>query len=103
MGRVLPRFIERHPKVEVEIRVENQFVNIVAEGLDAGIRLSEAVVEEARKALGISTCSSPTPASRARRTCLPLWLCAVVPPGLGVTNVRETAGPTIPSTATPAA
>ncbi len=43
VARVLPRFIERHPKVEVEIQVENRFVNIVAEGLDAGIRLSEAI------------------------------------------------------------
>jgi DNA-binding transcriptional LysR family regulator len=43
LGRVLPSFIERHPKVEVEIHVENRFVNIVAEGLDAGIRLSEAI------------------------------------------------------------
>jgi DNA-binding transcriptional LysR family regulator len=43
MGRVLPQFIERHPKAEIEIQVENQLVNIVAEGLDAGIRLSEAI------------------------------------------------------------
>ena len=42
-ARVLPAFIERHPKVELEIQVENRFVNIVAEGLDAGIRLSEAI------------------------------------------------------------
>jgi DNA-binding transcriptional LysR family regulator len=40
---ILPRFAERHPKVEVEIQVENRFVNIVAEGIDAGIRLSEAI------------------------------------------------------------
>jgi DNA-binding transcriptional LysR family regulator len=29
--------------VEVEVQAENRFVNIVAEGLDAGIRLSEAI------------------------------------------------------------
>ena len=43
VARVLPRFIERHPKVEVEVQVENRLVNIVAEGLDAGIRLTEAI------------------------------------------------------------
>jgi len=41
--RLLPPFAERHPKVEVEVFVENRFVNMVAEGLDAGIRLSEAI------------------------------------------------------------
>ena len=43
LARLLPRFAERHPKVEVEVRVENRFVNVVGEGLDAGIRLSEAI------------------------------------------------------------
>jgi len=43
LARLLPRFAERHPKVEVEVYVENRFVNMVAEGLDAGIRLSEAI------------------------------------------------------------
>lgn len=43
LARMLPGFVERHPKVEVEVQVENRFVNIVAEGLDAGIRLSEAI------------------------------------------------------------
>jgi DNA-binding transcriptional LysR family regulator len=40
---LLRRFVERYPRVEVEVQVENRFVNIVAEGLDAGIRLSEAI------------------------------------------------------------
>ena len=43
LARLLPRFIERHPKVELEVQVEARFVNIVAEGLDAGIRLTEAI------------------------------------------------------------
>jgi DNA-binding transcriptional LysR family regulator len=43
LARLLPRFVERHPRVEVEVQVENRFVNIIAEGLDAGIRLSEAI------------------------------------------------------------
>ena len=43
LTRLLPKFIERHPNVELDVRVENRFVNIVAEGLDAGIRLVEAI------------------------------------------------------------
>lgn len=34
---------ERYPNVEVDVRVDNRFVNIVAEGFDAGIRLVEAI------------------------------------------------------------
>jgi DNA-binding transcriptional LysR family regulator len=40
---VLPAFRERHPRIEVEIVTEDRFVDIVAEGYDAGVRLSEAI------------------------------------------------------------
>jgi DNA-binding transcriptional LysR family regulator len=40
---VLPTFRARHPRVEVEVVIENRFVDIVAEGYDAGVRLSEAI------------------------------------------------------------
>src|SRR3954464_7443311 len=40
---VLPRFRERHPRIEVEISVQDRFVDIVAEGFDAGVRLSESI------------------------------------------------------------
>ena len=43
LARLLPRFVEQHPKVELEVRVEDQFVDTVAEGLDAGIRLIESI------------------------------------------------------------
>ncbi len=43
LARLLPRFVERHPRVRVEVQSENRFVNIVAEGYDAGIRLAEAI------------------------------------------------------------
>jgi DNA-binding transcriptional LysR family regulator len=43
VARLLPRFIERYPKVEVHVRVEDRLVNIVGEGLDAGIRLTESI------------------------------------------------------------
>ena len=33
LARLLPRFVERYPNVVVDLRVENQFVDIVAEGL----------------------------------------------------------------------
>jgi DNA-binding transcriptional LysR family regulator len=40
---VLPKFRSRHPRVDVEVVVEDRFVDIVAEGYDAGVRLSEAI------------------------------------------------------------
>lgn len=43
LARLIPRFLERYPKVEVDVRVDDSFVNIVSEGFDAGIRLMEAI------------------------------------------------------------
>jgi DNA-binding transcriptional LysR family regulator len=40
---VLATFRARHPRVEVEVVIEDRFVDIVAEGYDAGVRLSEAI------------------------------------------------------------
>jgi DNA-binding transcriptional LysR family regulator len=40
---VLPTFRARHPRVEVEVCVDDRLVDIVAEGFDAGVRLSEAI------------------------------------------------------------
>jgi DNA-binding transcriptional LysR family regulator len=40
---LLQRFLKAHPSVQAEVRVENRMVNVVAEGLDAGIRLTDAV------------------------------------------------------------
>ena len=40
---VLPTFRARHPRVEVEIAVQERRVDIVAEGYDAGVRLSEFI------------------------------------------------------------
>ena len=40
---VLPAFRARHPRVEVELVLEERLVDIVAEGYDAGVRLSESI------------------------------------------------------------
>jgi DNA-binding transcriptional LysR family regulator len=40
---VLPTFRARHPRIEIEIVIEDRLVDIVAEGYDAGIRLSESI------------------------------------------------------------
>jgi len=40
---ILPVFRARHPRVSVEVVSEERFVDIVAEGYDAGVRLSEAI------------------------------------------------------------
>src|SRR5690349_2979981 len=40
---VLPTFRARHPRIEVEVVLEDRLVDIVGEGYDAGVRLSEAI------------------------------------------------------------
>ena len=40
---VLPRFRERHPRIELELVFEDRRVDLVREGYDAGVRLSEFV------------------------------------------------------------
>ncbi|MBZ4418628.1 LysR family transcriptional regulator [Myxococcus sp. RHSTA-1-4] len=40
---LLPKLLARHPKVEVEVQVENRLVDIVTEGFDAGIRMTESI------------------------------------------------------------
>nr|HEX4312688.1 LysR family transcriptional regulator [Kofleriaceae bacterium] len=40
---VLPVFRARHPRIEVEIVVEERFADIVGEGYDAGVRLAESI------------------------------------------------------------
>lgn len=43
---VVPRFLERHPRVELDLVVDDRFVDIVADGFDAGVRLREAVPQD---------------------------------------------------------
>ncbi|XXZ31643.1 LysR substrate-binding domain-containing protein [Sorangium sp. So ce321] len=40
---VLPTFRARHPRIEVELAIEERLVDIVAESYDAGVRLSESI------------------------------------------------------------
>jgi DNA-binding transcriptional LysR family regulator len=43
MAELIAKFHERHPHIEVEARVEDRLVDIVAGGYDAGVRLSESI------------------------------------------------------------
>lgn len=43
LPRLIPRFVDRHPQVAVDVSVDDGFVNIVAGGFDAGVRLAEAI------------------------------------------------------------
>ena len=40
---MLPELRRRHPRIQIEVVADDRFVDIVAEGYDAGIRLSEAI------------------------------------------------------------
>lgn len=43
LGAVVPRFLARHPQVELDLVSEGRLVDIVAEDFDAGVRLYDAV------------------------------------------------------------
>jgi DNA-binding transcriptional LysR family regulator len=43
LAPMLARFREQHPRIDVEVVAEDRFVDIVAEGYDAGVRLTEAI------------------------------------------------------------
>lgn len=43
LAKLLPVFMERHPGVEVEVSVEDRFVDVIAEGYDAGIRIVQTI------------------------------------------------------------
>src|SRR5262249_9612749 len=40
---LVPTFRARHPRIEVEVAVEDRLVDVVAEGDDAGVRLTESI------------------------------------------------------------
>jgi hypothetical protein len=46
LSQLLPNFFALHPKVEVEVSVDDQLVDTVAQGLDAGVRLVEAIARD---------------------------------------------------------
>ncbi|USI74710.1 LysR family transcriptional regulator [Sphingomonas morindae] len=46
LAEVVPAFLDRHPRVELDLVVDDRLVDIVAEGFDAGVRLREAVPQD---------------------------------------------------------
>lgn len=43
---VVARFLETHPKISIEIVVDNDLVDMVSEGFDAGIRFGEVIAQD---------------------------------------------------------
>jgi DNA-binding transcriptional LysR family regulator len=43
---VLPRLLKAHPKLSVEVSIDDRFVDILEAGFDAGIRLNEAIAAD---------------------------------------------------------
>jgi DNA-binding transcriptional LysR family regulator len=46
MRKIVPNFLARYPDVHLDLVTEGRFVDIVAEGFDAGVRLSGAVPQD---------------------------------------------------------
>ncbi|QRM56159.1 LysR family transcriptional regulator [Sinorhizobium sp. BG8] len=43
---LVARFLEIHPRVSIEITVENDLVDMVSEGFDAGVRFGEVIAQD---------------------------------------------------------
>lgn len=46
LPRILPPFLARHPDIRVDVTVDNQLVDILAAGCDAGIRYEETLEKD---------------------------------------------------------
>lgn len=46
MREIVPAFVERHPRVQLDLVTEGKLVDIVAEGFDAGVRLGESLPQD---------------------------------------------------------
>jgi DNA-binding transcriptional LysR family regulator len=46
LPRILPEFLAAYPRIRLEIRAEDRFVDILAEGCDAGIRYDERLEQD---------------------------------------------------------
>ncbi len=46
LPRLLPPFLAAHPRIEVELSVEESFVDVLAAGCDAGIRYEERLAQD---------------------------------------------------------
>ena len=76
LAPVMPRFTERFPLVEIEVAVDDHFVNVTAEGFDAGLRYSGTIPEDMVAAqltgpLGWVAVASPAYIARAGRPEVP--------------------------------
>ncbi|MFI5408051.1 LysR family transcriptional regulator [Kaistia sp. UC242_56] len=46
LGHVVPRYLARYPKVELDLVSDGRLVDIVNEGFDAGVRLAESIPQD---------------------------------------------------------
>jgi DNA-binding transcriptional LysR family regulator len=46
LRRVIPDFLQRYPRVSIDMVTEDRLIDIVAEGFDAGVRLRESVPQD---------------------------------------------------------
>ena len=46
LGKHLPKFLQRYPKIQLEISVEDTMIDIVSAGFDAGIRYGGTIPED---------------------------------------------------------
>ncbi|WP_027351736.1 LysR family transcriptional regulator [Halotalea alkalilenta] len=46
LPQLIPAFLERYPGVNVEVAMDNTFIDVIAEGYDAGVRYEESLAKD---------------------------------------------------------
>lgn len=103
----MPRFLERHPELSIDVELSDRIVDLVDEGLDIALRIGpipdSRLIARRIYAIRFVTCASPaylarhgipaTPEALAAHRCLPYWL-----PGAGRYRPWEFARDGVPFT-----
>lgn len=89
LSAAMPRFLERHPEVSVDLRMDDRRVDIVEEGFDVAIRVSDSLEDSSLIARRLTSmphvvCAAPsyldrfgeprTPEDLARHNCVQFTL-----------------------------
>ena len=46
LPRLIPTFLQRHPGINVEVAMDNTFIDVIAAGFDAGVRYEESLAKD---------------------------------------------------------
>ena len=91
LGGAITEFMARHPEITVDLRLDDRFVDLVEEGFDVAIRVSEPVdsslIARRLAPFRVVTCASPEWIAAHGRPATPTDLVGL--PAIADTNARN--------------